>query len=372
MSWKALLPVAWPFSYWAYAALHDNTAEVAKEPEAQARHAQPPMKVSPFDWVAIQLGSFTKFAIALYAFQSFTPLAAAATLSASWIMPIFVRDLVITWTVAGGWDFSLYSVYSPLYKTMAAYKFNPKYPKASQILHDAAFSTLSTLISSCFEVALLHAWATGRLAAYAGPAEWWTHPATIAWLLTMPFWRIVHFYCVHRVMHHWKIQGIPDVGKWLYTHVHSLHHLSKNPTAWSGVSMHPVESFAYYTAMLIPVLFNAHPLVMLYTKVDLTVAALIGHDGFGSPPGGGSQSHWLHHSRMDVNFGEGYVPLDWFMGTFAASEEDYEAKFGADAKAAKAAAATASSAKAKTSAPAAAASPTAAPASSAAVRRRAH
>lgn len=47
-----------------------------------------------------------------------------------------------------------------------------------------------------------------------------------------------------------------------------------NPTAWSGVSMHPVESAAYYSAMLIPVYFGAHPLVMLYTKFDLTIAAL--------------------------------------------------------------------------------------------------
>ena len=46
------------------------------------------------------------------------------------------------------------------------------------------------------------------------------------------------------------------------------------------------------------------------------MAALIGHDGFGSPPGGGSQAHYLHHALMDVNFGESYVPIDWFMGTF--------------------------------------------------------
>lgn len=38
--------------------------------------------------------------------------------------------------------------------------------------------------------------------------------------------------------------------------------------------MHPVESTIYYTAMLIPVAFAAHPLVALYTKLDLTLAAL--------------------------------------------------------------------------------------------------
>ena len=64
--------------------------------------------------------------------------------------------------------------------------------------------------------------------------------------------------------------------------------------------MHPVESFMYYTAMLIPVYFGAHPIVMLYTKMDLTLAALIGHDGFAAP-GAASTGHWLHHKLINVN-----------------------------------------------------------------------
>jgi sterol desaturase/sphingolipid hydroxylase (fatty acid hydroxylase superfamily) len=34
--------------------------------------------------------------------------------------------------------------------------------------------------------------------------------------------------------------------------VHSLHHKSYNPTAFSGTNMHPVESTLYYSAALIP------------------------------------------------------------------------------------------------------------------------
>ena len=47
-------------------------------------------------------------------------------------------------------------------------------------------------------------------------------------------------------MHAWRIPGVPDVGLFLYKHVHSLHHKSKNPVAFSGISMHPVESALYY------------------------------------------------------------------------------------------------------------------------------
>ena len=88
-----------------------------------------------------------------------------------------------------------------------------------------------------------------------------------------------------------------------------------------------MQSSGYYTAALIPVLFGAHPLVMLYTKLDLTIAALIGHDGFGYPSVG-SHDHWLHHAMVDCNFGENYVPLDWIFGTYAGSEEEFTGKFG--------------------------------------------
>jgi hypothetical protein len=50
---------------------------------------------------------------------------------------------------------------------------------------------------------------------------------------------------VHRCMHPWFDKNdkrwVPDVGRFLYRHVHSLHHKSYNPTAFSGTSMHPVE-----------------------------------------------------------------------------------------------------------------------------------
>lgn len=96
-------------------------------------------------------------------------------------------------------------------------------------MHDCFWSNVSTVISTAFEVAFIelvwkHSWT-----AAAAAAPWWGDWRTVAWLLTMPYWRIAHFYAVHRVMHAWKIPGVPDVGMFLYRHVHSLHHRSKNP-----------------------------------------------------------------------------------------------------------------------------------------------
>ncbi len=88
--------------------------------------------------------------------------------------------------------------------------------------------------------------------------------------------------------------------------------------------MHPVESSTYFTAMLVPVIFGAHPIIMLYTKMDLSLAALIGHSGI-ADVGNASQPHTIHHEFKDVNFGENYFPMDHWFGTFAATPEEAEA-----------------------------------------------
>ena len=59
-----------------------------------------------------------------------------------------------------------------------------------------------------------------------------------------------------------------DVGKFLYRHVHALHHKSYNPTAFSGTNMHPVESTLYYTAAFIPCLWGGHPILGLKTDYN--------------------------------------------------------------------------------------------------------
>jgi hypothetical protein len=74
--------------------------------------------------------------------------------------------------------------------------------------------------------------------------------------------------------------------------------------------MHPIESSIYYSTMFLPIAFGAHPLVMLYTKMDLTIAALVGHDGVGpfdrvlvGERGGEEESGWDGRER-----GEGSYP----------------------------------------------------------------
>ena len=105
-----------------------------------------------------------------------------------------------------------------------------------------------------------------------------------------------------RVMHPWfdirsgLMDG--DVGAWLYRVAHSLHHKSHNPGPWSGLSMHPIEHFLYYSCTLTPLVWTLHPVHFLFNKFHADVSPLPGHDGYDAPTGGGSYFHYLHHGRV--------------------------------------------------------------------------
>ena len=122
--------------------------------------------------------------------------------------------------------------------------------------------------------------------------------------ITTTHWRMPHFFLIHRMIHPWRLPTpIPDVGKILYRHIHSLHHKvryytagnqfytvlfsiqescpitfslthkfkSYNPSAFSGTSMHPMEVFLYYSAAFIPVALGLHPFFALGVFVDCAI-----------------------------------------------------------------------------------------------------
>ena len=259
-----------------------------------------------------------------------------------WILPLVFRNVLATWAICGFWDWFLY--FSPLKEKLHKLKLNPKYPSFHQMKHDAFWTTMATLCASGIEIALCHLWATGRLSM---SHDLWS-PTTLLWAITITHWRVPHFWVIHRSMHPWRVEGIPDVGKFLYRHVHSLHHKSYNPTAFSGTNMHPVESTLYYSAAFIPVFFGAHPAIALGCLVDCAVGAWLGHDGFQFPyvlidssfciticvhnththSGSGDYFHQLHHAYFDCNYGAMHFPMDKWLGTYAGSKEDVRKIWG--------------------------------------------
>jgi sterol desaturase/sphingolipid hydroxylase (fatty acid hydroxylase superfamily) len=233
--------------------------------------------------------------------------------------PILLRNLMATWIICGVWDWFLY--FSPLSEKLQPYKVTQARPALSQIKHDALHTTIASCCGTAVEWVLCHFYATGYFSIQRNMMEtpYWNAIA----ILFITHWRIPHFYVIHRGMHPWNNPNLPDVGRFLYKWVHSLHHKSYNPTAFSGTSMHWFEATAYYSASLCIVPFGVNPAIPLACIIDCGVGAWLGHDGF-SFPGSTDVFHMRHHTSFDCNYGAQHVPIDKWVGTFAADEDSLD------------------------------------------------
>ena len=256
--------------------------------------------------------------------------AQARVLRAAWVGAILLRYVLLCWTVGLVTDGLHLWRGSPFRASMARHKFNAAYPAllwrgssgTSPVLRDAALSTLSAALAGLLEAGALHycAGGAGRCAA-DDDAGWWRHAPTVALMLSWFYSQNIQFWCLHRTLHRWGTT--PDVGAWLYRHVHSWHHAAKSPTAFSGVAMHPLEALLYLSYGLFPLLFGAHPVAVIYLLTNLIAAAMLGHDGF-EAPAQGSAPHHIHHAMVDCNYAEAHLPIDWLMGTFARTAAEAE------------------------------------------------
>ena len=344
---SGLAAATWPLGW-----LVALAADAGPDSKATAREARGSPHATVLEHVGMQLGCVPRLALAafLYAYVVGDWRAYAATLAWPWVARIIARNLLLAWFVGGITDFFLLSDASPFRAAQQRHKYDERYPRfassngTAPVLRDIFWSSCSAVIAALLEAGGLHAYATGRVASgAASDAEWWRHAPTVLLMLTWPYTQNVQFYCLHRFLHRWGTTSVPDLGAFLYKHVHSLHHKAKNPTAFSGIAMHPVESALYFSYALFPLLFGAHPIAMTYIFLNLHAAAMLGHAGF-EFPSQGSQPHFLHHSLVLVNFAENHLPLDLMFGTFAADAAEAEASMARRFDAAKAKAAAAKAA----------------------------
>jgi sterol desaturase/sphingolipid hydroxylase (fatty acid hydroxylase superfamily) len=140
------------------------------------------------------------------------------------------------------------------------------------------------------------------------------HPLYLAFLcLIVPVIHEFHFFCIHRLIH------TPFLYKW----VHSVHHNSINPSPWSSLSMHPVEHLLYLSTVLYHLIIPSNPIIALYQLHVAGFGAVPGHVGFdkveitdGLAVDSHAYIHYLHHKYFEVNYGDGLIPIDRWLGTF--------------------------------------------------------
>ena len=262
-------------------------------------------------------------AVALWAF-AYPSVTAAESLAFGWIAQVWLINMAMMIVVAGG----LHLVFYILKTQGKALKFDHR----DQARGNARQCTVELPPSSAGQyvlVAWVRSFPTDRVSGRrdVGDGEWLCasdqfrrHPI---WFLTalilLPIWSAFHFYWVHRLLH------VPM----LYRHVHSLHHRNVNIGPWSGLSMHPLEHFVYFTTLLIHFIVPSHPIHLIFHVIYQGPGAAMTHTGYEDMLvrdkrrlALGTFYHQLHHRYYECNYGNQEMPWDRWFGTFHDGSED--------------------------------------------------
>ena len=231
-----------------------------------------------------------------------------------WVLQIFTVNLALMLAWAGSLHLYFYSFSGQgrfLEFDRRSMKKGPQFTFGDQV-HDNMFWTLafSVPIWTAYECGLLWALAQGYIPGHS----WEAGPVWFVLLFVLiPYVDSTHFYLTHRVLH-WK---------WVYTHIHCVHHRNVNVGPWSGMSMHPVESAIFLSPVLIHLFLPSHPIHIVFHITWLSLGPATTHCGFAAVSIAGKQYprlgdffHTLHHRFFECNYGNSEVPLDNMNGSF--------------------------------------------------------
>ncbi|MEM7531949.1 MAG: sterol desaturase family protein [Chloroflexota bacterium] len=237
-------------------------------------------------------------------------------LKIGWLSFLLVRNAVIVFIYAGLIHLHFYIRRTQGNQFKYNAKFletnNPKFLFKDQTKDNLVWVFLSGVpIWTAYEGLTLWAYANGWLPM----VSWERYPiyCTVFFLL-VPTIRDIHFYLVHRLLH-WPP---------LYRIAHEVHHRNINPGPWSGLSMHPVEHFLYFTGILIHWVIPSHPIIAMWHVFHAGLSPHAGHGGFekmvlknGIAVNTGTYYHYLHHKFFECNYsGDTANFMDKFFGTF--------------------------------------------------------
>ncbi len=130
-------------------------------------------------------------------------------------------------------------------------------------------------------------------------------------LLALLVWNDIHFYTVHRSLHHPK----------LLRAVHMAHHRSVVTTPWSTYAFHPVEALLLGSVAIPPMLvWHFTPLALALLPVLSLTYNVIGHANFRALPRrwqwlSNAHDHHLHHACHRGNYGFLFTFMDRWFGT---------------------------------------------------------
>jgi Delta7-sterol 5-desaturase len=130
-------------------------------------------------------------------------------------------------------------------------------------------------------------------------------------LLALLVWNDIHFYAVHRTLHHPRLLHA----------VHAAHHQSVVTTPWSTYAFHPVEALLLGSVLLPPMLvWHFTPAALLLLPVLSLTYNVVGHSNCRALPKrwrwlSNAQDHHLHHACHRGNYGFLFTFMDKLLGT---------------------------------------------------------
>ncbi len=293
----------------------------AKRPEPAPIFAWPPRPVESLKWMFGFPGYLWPWnaiymLIAIGTWLYLQPaLERCVVFQVDWIAEMYARNIAMLVVIAGAWHvwFYRFKAQGTRYKYTSKWlaTSNRKFLWGNQLRDNIFWSCVSGgTIWTAYEVVSMWAYAN-EIIPYV---DWRTEPVYCALLLCgIQFWRLFHFYWVHRLIH-WKP---------LYKSAHYLHHKNINIGPWSGLAMHPIEHLLYFSCILIHWVVPSHPIHLLMNAQHAAFTPAQGHVGFDKIEVKGNARmpaasffHQLHHRYFECNYGENDFPFDYWFGTF--------------------------------------------------------
>ena len=243
-----------------------------------------------------------------------------------------LRRVLTMFTVAEGWQyaaitFAFWFALHVLLRKRLAHRLISGWPRPGDVRREIAYSASSLLLYSMGAAAILGLLAIDRVEIYAEPLK-----HGLAWLLlSLPVllvWQDLCFYCTHRLMH----------TRWMFRHIHGVHHRSREPSPWAAYAMHPVEAMVnggvpLLALAVVPVqeqvlgLFVLHQVlrnVHGHAAIEILPRGFARHWFWGRFTS--TTHHHLHHETTQGNYGLWFT---WWDRVFGTERADYLQRFDA-------------------------------------------
>lgn len=202
-----------------------------------------------------------------------------------------------------------------------------EWPRAIDVRRDLAYSVGTIAVFASLNVLVIAMVITHR-------AHIYVHPLAhgLPWLLlSLPaliVWQDFYFYWTHRALH----------TRWLFQHVHGVHHRSRHPSPWSAYAFHPIEALNYSATLVIALaVVPINEIVLTAFVLHMIIRNTHGHAAVETMPKRfavhrfwgkftTTTHHHLHHEYAQGNFGLWFT---WWDRLCKTERPDYLSRFAA-------------------------------------------